>query len=333
MNKITLVLFIIFSTINTSCQESGILPVRLANSLLYIESKDEEGIGAGGFSEIVAFDLNANTTYHLTNDRFPDRYPSYSSLTNTVTFESKRFSDPNIVGLSADSKIFSFNLADKSMKFFDLYKGPGKKGLDEQSLPIFSNDGRKFCYTQYVGNIPRPYYLFIYDVNKDSVYLLQADLRSPKKYVWSEDDRKIYYSCYSNSSIKNPEISIYCIDLLTKSSQEIIKKDSTKNYIGDIYQNKIIYINRKSYFASNPYIKILDLSTHKELFSLNMNDVGFKEIKTPVFLSENIICFIGNPKQFEGATGDDIYRMNLVTKKIVRVTYTELMKDDLSFIK
>ena len=333
IKKIHLILIIIFCTLNTSCQETIKLPDRLTNSLLYTESKDKEGIGAGGFSEILAFDLTNNTTYHLTNDRYSDRYPSYSSLINTVAFESKRSSDPDIVGLTADSKIFTLNLTDKSLRSLDLYKGPGKNGLDEQSIPVFSNDGNKICYKQYIGNIPRHYHLFIYDFSNDLVYLLQADLRMPIKYIWSEDNSKIYLSCYSNNSIKNPEKSISFIDLKTKFYKEIIKKDSTENIVGDIKQNKMIYISCKTSYASDYYIIIYDLVTHKETFSLNMNKLGFKEIKTPVFADNEEIYFIGNPIQFEGATGDDIYKMNLQTKKIDRVTFSELMKNDLSFIK
>jgi Tol biopolymer transport system component len=333
MKKIILSLFIILVTVNTSCQETTKLPDRFTNSLLYVESKDEEGIGAGGFSEIVVFDLNTNTIYHLTNDSYYDRYPSYSSLTNTVTFESKRFSDPDIVGLTADSKIFTFNLTDKSLKSLDLYKGPGENGLDQQFLPILSNDGSKICYTQYVGNLPQPYYLFIYDFRNDSVDLLQKDLRMPIRYIWSEQDNRIVYSVFGKRLMKNKDEDIYMIDVLEKSSQQVIKKDSTQNTIGDIKQNKILYVSRNSSYASDHYIKILDVSTRNELFSSNMHEFGFKEIKSPVFEGNDIIYFIGNPTQFEGATGDDIYRMNLLTKKIERVSYTELMKVDLSFIK
>jgi len=333
MKKIHLILIIIFCTLNTSCQETIKLPDRLTNSLLYTESKDEEGIGAGGFSEIIAFDLTNNTTYYLTNNRYSDLYPSYSSLINTVAFESKRSSDPDIVGLTAASKIFTLNLTDKSLKSLDLYKGSGENGLDEQFLPNFSNNGSKICYTQYVGNLPRPYYLFIYDFTTDSVYLLQSDLRRPIKCLWSEDDNRIFYSVYGKRLMKNRDEDIYVIDILEKSSQEVIKKDSTENTIGDFKQNKILYVSCNSSYASDHFIKILDVSTRNELYSLNMNQFGFKEIKSPVFESKDIIYFIGNPKQFESATGDDIYRMNLVTKKIERVTYTELMKDDLSYIK
>ena len=333
MKKIHLILIIIFCTLNTSCQETIKLPDRLTNSLLYTESKDEEGIGAGGFSEIIAFDLSTNTTHRLTNDRYSDRYPSYSALTNTLAFESKRFSDPEIVGLTADSKIFILNLTDKSLKSLDLYKGPGNNGLDEQFMPVFSNNGEKICYTQYVGNLPRPYYLFNYNFSTDSVYLLQTDLRMPIKYAWSEDDNRIFFTVLGKRLMANRDEDIYMVNILEKSSQELIKKDSTENTIGDFKQNKILYVSRNSAYASDHFIKILDVSTHNELFSSNMNEFGFKEIKSPVFESNDMIYFIGNPKQFEGATGDDIYKMNLVTKKIERVTYTKLMKDDLSFIK
>ena len=132
------------------------------------------------------------------------------------------------------------------------------------------NNSARFCVFHTIE------YLFIYDFNCDSVYLAQADLRIPKKYVWSDDDRKIYCSSYRNHSLKNREISIYCINLLTKSLQEIIKSDSTKNTIGDIKQNKMIYIRRKTSYAGDYYIKIYDLATHKETFSLNMNKLGFK---------------------------------------------------------
>ena len=64
-----------------------------------------------------------------------------------------------------------------------------------------------------------------------------------------------------------------------------------------------------------------------------MKKLGFKEIKTPVFMSSDIIYFIGNPKEFEGDTGDDIYKLDLKTKKTERITKNELMKDDLSYIK
>lgn len=333
MKKIILSLFIILTTVNTSCQETKKLPDHFTNSLLYVESKDEEGIGAGGFSEIVVFDLSTNTTYHITNDSYYDRYPSYSSLTNTVTFESKRFSDPDIVGLTADSKIFTFYLTDKSLKSLDLFKGLGENGLDQQFLPIFSNDGSKICYTQYVGNLPRPYYIFSYDFSNDSVDLLQKDLRKPISYIWSEEDNRIFYSVRGKRLMKNTDQDIYVIDILEKSSREVIKKDSTQNTIGDIKQNKILYVSRNSSYASDHFIKILDVSTNNELFSSDMNEFGFKEIKSPVFESNDIIYFIGNPKQFEGATGDDIYRMNILTKEIERVTHTKLMKDDLRFIK
>jgi hypothetical protein len=95
IKKLLLVLFIILGTINSSCQQTTKFPDRLTHSLLYTESKDEEGIGAGDSSEIVTLNLNTNIKYYLTNDRFYDRYPTYSPSFNKIIFESKRFSNPD----------------------------------------------------------------------------------------------------------------------------------------------------------------------------------------------------------------------------------------------
>lgn len=313
-----------------TCQDSVMIPDRLDNSLLYVESKDKEGIGAGEFCEIVSFDMNTREAHHLTNDNYYDRYPAYSPTLNLLIFESKRSASPEIVGLTANSGIYEIDFSSKKVRRLKLQIDTKESVEIQKFKPTFSRSGKSMSFLQQAA--PARENLYIKNMINDSVFVVQENIIFPQRLIWA-DDTRIYYSANNSVSIKNYDVSIYLIDLDTKLNRIIIEGKNSENIVGDILQNIMVYIFRESSYASEHFLKVLDLSTMEEEYSINMSEMGFKEIKTPVFESAETIYFIGNPKEFEGATGDDIYKLELQTMKIERITNNELMKDDLIFVK
>lgn len=335
MQKIEMMLmFLLLGAVNISCQETEKLPEKLSNSLLYIEAKDEVGTGTGRYTEIVSYDLKSNKEHYLTNDIFYDRYPSYSSIYNSIVFESKR-SNPGIAGLSASSAIYMLKLEDGSINKLDLYKGPAGVGLKEQHLPSFNKGGNIVSFMKYNDNTTRDYSLILYYLEKDSLEFLKNDVEHGKKFIWSPDDEKIFYDYYHSKTLRFPvpEQSINSVDVLDKITRKIIIADTNYNELGDVGNDKLLYVFYKSRFERHPVLRILDLESLTDVYTLNMYELGFKQIKRPVFANDETVYFIGNPIEFEGALGDDIYKLNLKTDEITRITNTELMKEDLVYIK
>lgn len=336
MQKIKIFLvFLFIGAVNISCQETEKLPERLSNSLLYIEAKDEVGTGTGRYTEIVSFDLETNKEHYLTNDIFYDRYPSYSSIYNSIVFESKR-SNPGIAGLSASSAIYMLKLEDGSINKLDMYKSITGKWLSEQRNPSFNKEGNIVSFMKYSDDINSDdYILLLYYLEKDSLEVLKDDLEGANKFIWSKDDEKIFYDFYHSKTRRFPvpEQSINSVNVLDKITRKIIIADTNYNELGDVDNDKLLYVFYKSRYERHPVLRILDLESLTDIYTLNMYELGFKQIKRPVFANDETVYFIGNPIEFEGALGDDIYKLNLKTNEITRITNTELMKEDLVYIK
>ena len=227
-------------------------------------------------------------------------------------------------------------LADGAIEKLDLYKGPAGGGLNEQNLPSFNKEGSIVSFIIYNDDIDSDdYVLLLYYLEKDSLEVLKNDVEDAKKFIWSPDDEKIFYDYYHSKTRRFPipEQSINSVNVLDKITRKIIIADTNYNELGDVGNDKLLYVFYKSRFERHPVLRILDLESLTDIYTLNMYELGFKQIKRPVFANDETVYFIGNPIEFEGALGDDIYKLNLKTNEITRITNTELMKEDLVYIK
>ena len=335
-----LLIFVLSISLFQKCKPQTEIPSSLDGMLLCIE--DLDGIGgssSGNFSDIVAYDPISNKQYILTSDVYYDDYPTYSSKTKKVYFESKRENYHPAVGLTATSHIYMLDLLTKKISLLDdmnLRKIFSLKNWEELETPVISHQGNillfQYNWGDYKNNYDR---LILLNIQNYSYEYLFDSLSFSFRYVFSENDSDIVFDSQTNAKLKNRTKYIGLLNITTKKKKILVIEKNIENELGDYKFNKIVFTSKKwNQEPNQASLFIYNISTDKKHRIASVSELGFREIKYPVFKDETSIYFIGskdspNPDTFD----EDIYLLNIKTKEMKQITFTHNIKDNLRYYK
>ena len=327
-------MFFLVIVVFTNCSSQTHIPDKISGMLLYIEDLNGDGGSMDGdFSDIVAFDIDKKQRYILTNDSYYDDFPTYSKSSNRIYFESKRENYIPVLGMSSKSGIYYLDLTKKTIKSFSKEEKDnlGKNiSRIELSDPSISFTGNKLLFLADTVNDSINHQLLMYDYPSKKYQLLNDTLFRSYKFIWDESETQIAFQGQDEEmmSITN-HISI--LDIKTKDVKNIIHIQGMKNNLGDFKYGKLLYISETAdnNDESNIYILNTKVDEKKEIGSVQ--EMGFEEIKAPVFKDEYTIFFIGCKDVGKDDFYEDIYEMNLTTKEITQITFTNNEKKRLKY--
>lgn len=284
--------------------------------LLYIEDID----GYGGlydkeFGDIVILNPGNKKKYFITKDKYFNTSPSWSSKNKNIIFESKRDRGIERFGLTSPSHIYEMNLYTNSIIQFDKYF----KNLSKNYSPAYNSKGNKIAFTSY--NNYKSKNLIVYEIENDSIYILQENINRLKNIKWSENDKFIIYNCKIIKERINADLAIGILNLTTKEVNYITQKTWIYN-VGMVKNNLLIYSgynkNHEKKDNKSSYIYSYDLQTKKKEIVYSYE---YPFLITDVQLSsQNLIYFIRIEFISSGKIKNDIYSLNIETKKLTQIT-------------
>jgi len=319
------------------CSSKEPIPLNLHGNILYIEDVDGSGgTTAGNFGDIMTFDLKNGKQFRITDDNYYDEHPTYSPRLNKILFESKRIGASKIAGLTSKTNLFYFSL---NKKVPELINFKGSNDISDRKkinfhTPQFDKEGNNFAFIS-LNPIGFRNALFYYKINEDSLRILTDSLISPLTYTFGNN--KIYFTSKIEDKFGLLPNSINSIDIETTEVKVIVPSRKTEYfYLGDESNEKLLYLD--NYIGNfndltNYSINIFHLKTKKNEILTTSRKLGLIEIKTPVFSSDSTIYYIGNKAKRVGEFDEDIYEMNINTKKVKRITYNGHIKESLSFCR
>jgi len=336
-NNVKILLTIILSVgIIQQCRPQPEIPPSLDGMLLYLEDLDGTGGNASGnFSDIVAFDPVSQKQYILTSDAYYDDYPTYSAKTRKVYFESKREDYHPAVGLTAKSHIYELDLTTKKILLVDNEKFRKillLKDWQELTQPLISHNGIKLLFSYFGNTLNRiNYKLTLYYLKLDSILVVDRIIYFPSRYIFSKNDSIIVFDSQTSGKIKNRTDYIALYNIHTKEKKILIMEKDKEKELGDYKYGKIVFTSKRwDEDVSNAVIFVYDISKKENIRIAGVKELGFREIKFPVFKNENSIYFIGSKESKKPDTFDeDIYLLNLQTKEMKQITFTHNIKDNL----
>lgn len=338
IKQIVLVSFLIGSL--QQCRPQIELPNNLDGMLLYVEDLDGVGGSASGkFSDIVAYDPVNKRQYILTSDKYYDQHPTYSPQTQKIYFESKREKYNPSIGLTAPSHLYELDLTTKKIKLLDdddFRKTHSFKEWVDLNRPLINNYGDKLLFHFLWGDYKNSYdRLMLYDLTTKTIGSLFDSLNYSFRYVFYENDSSIIFQSSLKNGWKEKTNYIAKLEINTKGVIKFIQEKNFENNLGDVKYNKIVYVSRNfNHSGVISELYIYDIMNDKIRKIAGVEELGFREIKNPVFENENFIYFIGskesiNPDTFE----EEVYLLNLNTKEMKQITFTENIKDNLRYYK
>jgi Tol biopolymer transport system component len=315
------------------CKPQIEFPINLNGMLLYVEDLDGVGGSASGnFSDLVAFDPDNKLQYIMTSDRYYDQYPTYSPKSNKVYFESKRENFHPSVGLTAQSHIYVLDLSTTKMNLVDthkLRKSLSLKKWGELNKPAINNQGTDILFQNYKNKFAQ---FVLYNFSTDTYSSLFDSSYFSFRCVFSEDDSNIVFASQTNTKLMPRTKYLGIINVHTGEIRKFLQVKDIEFDLGDYKYDKLVFIGNVWNQPEKAKLYTFDTlkSEHNEI--ADVSELGFNEIKYPVFKNKDYIYFIGSKESIKADTFDeDIYLMNLNTKEIEQITFTHNIKDNLRY--
>ncbi|MCB0747939.1 MAG: hypothetical protein KDC90_10805 [Ignavibacteriae bacterium] len=336
--KIKIILFLFLVGGLQQCRPQTEFPKDFKGMLLYVE--DLDGIGgtmSGSFSDIVTFSPTLKKHYILTSDNYFDECPTYSPKTNKIYFESKREEYHPAVGLTSPTHLYELDLRTKSIELIDdeefreAYSFNNKIDLH---TPLIDSEGNLLLFQYMWGDYKNSYdKLVSCNLKKNIIESIFDSLYYTFRYVFYEKDASIVFQSNVINSWKEKTNYIAKLDIETKRITKYVQEKNIENNLGDVKFNKIVFVTRD--FNHSDVISdlfIYNITNNEKRKIVGIKELGFREIKYPVFKNENFIYFIGSKESTNPDTFDeDIYLLNLNTKEMKQITFTGNIKDNLRY--
>ncbi|MEJ2195433.1 MAG: hypothetical protein P8X73_11330 [Ignavibacteriaceae bacterium] len=331
-------LFIIFimPLLFIYCDSNSYKSLDIDGKILLLEDLDgKEGRTDGNFCDIVAYDIYSGEISIITDDDYYDDHPSYSKALNCIFFESKRIGAHSLTGLTSASNIFSLNLESNIIEQVDNKLLRNRFPIllkDENSFPLVNHVGNKLIFRN--GSDAGIFFsrLIVYDINRDSLYLLKDSLIMVTDYIWSFNDENVIYIAEHKHTLRDNRNFVATVNLSSKERQIILDFNNSRKYLGDCLENQLIYIN-ETIPGSEFSLMIMDLLTAENREVTKLNRFGFDEITEPVFYDETNIFLICSNRISSNRADEDVYMLDLNTLNLKQITFTHNIKEELTYIR
>jgi len=330
--KIMVISLIVVLTIK--CQNDKQFLYVSSLSLLYIEDIDgKDGLGMGDFGDIVLYDLADSVQYNITEDSYLNEYPSYSRLNNSIYFGSLR-ANQTITGISSEMNIFYKNLS--SNKFIqvdnkDFYSKRKFSGLNHSYKPLICNNGKLLAF-ETMSIESSEDLIGVYNIVHDSLVAAIGRIRIIYSMTWDSRDTRIVFTSSYNFSNSPDNNYIGLFDIEAKTYVELLSRDYEWLLASDILGDSLLLI-KKDLKTQKHYFEIVDMLSKETKYIIEISSIGFEEVKTPKFITENEIVFIGVNGIYDEYPQNDIYKLNIKTNRVERITNNGYIKDHLSVIQ
>jgi Tol biopolymer transport system component len=231
-------------------------------------------------------------------------------------------------GLTSSSHIYVMNLYTNRIIQFDKYF----KNLSKNYSPTYNYKGNKIAFASY--NNYKSKNLIVYEIENDSIYILQENINRIKNIKWSENDKFIIYNCKIIKERINADLAIGILNLTTKEVNYITQKNWIYN-VGMVKNNLLIYTgynkDHENKDNKSSFIFSYDLQTKKKgmIYSYELPFL----ITDAQLSSPNIIYFIKIEFLSNGKIINDIFSLNIETKKLTQITNDDHIKSCLCILE
>lgn len=300
--------------------------------LTFVEDlSGKDGLGAGSFGEVIILDPISKEKIRLTYDEFYDIRPSWGPKGKSIIFESRRMKSGKLLGLSQDSHAYIFDFETLKIDQFDknfATKFPTIIGLDNM-CPAFSPDGNCVAFFTYENHqdIISPYYsLVVYSLKQDTLELIKKEVKHPKNLKWSPDGNVL---CYTEDL--QPELTAFstAVTMTNRFTRQIIKSiglDKWYYEVGDFCGERLIYCRTPEQDKLFTDICSLDLKTLQSQLVFTVEGYLLSGFAAADSSSLYAVAFDRGDKS-------DIFRIDLNSKSLTRITSDGHMKDGLDFLQ
>ncbi len=317
-----------------SCQYKPDIPADFdpKGKLVFVEDVDgEDGLYSYDFGDIVILDPKTGEKVLITRDKYFDSHPSWSPSGQKILFESRRVGGrDNNYDLSDPKHVFEFDF--KSLTIDQIDKDWIKKfnGIvgEENSFPIYSNSGTFISFGTEEDFMNEN--VVIYNISMDSIYPIKEKKDLWGALIWSDDDK---YLAYSVKHMGTDRLDAISIEIIDSQTGKLVKKISQRKWyydLGDLYKNRLLYYGHELAKDARVKLFIYDMVSKvtEEVYEFDM-----RSINDPLFVNDHEICFIGCDQDDGDYRTEDIFRLNLKTNELSRLTHDGHHKMDLSLLR
>jgi Tol biopolymer transport system component len=329
--KIVNIVITVCVTIVSSCGYAPSLPADFdpEGKIVYIEDlSGRSGLGMPNFGDIVILDPKSGEKFILTKDGFVNEYPTWNNDGTKVLFESKRTRGSRTYSLSDPSNIFFLNLKDYQITQVDKDWKNRINYLFSQvnnMHPSLNNGGNKIAFSTLSRSLN--YDIYLYELQHDSLSIIIDNVNRLWLLKWSAND---FYLCVESMwlhTLPQPkgEMAILIFDISNKDTVLLKWEEDWAYRLGYLIDNYLIYTGF-SREKGKQFLFEYELVKKQEKIIYEFEGVTAKSL---IYGGSDDVYFIGTIDNDTDYHREDIYLLDLKSKKLTQITTDGNHKDHL----